>query len=706
MAINPDYLVAGLDLSEVFLDKDTGQPLSGGTISFFRDVDHVTPKLVYTIQNNNPALPPAYSYVPLPDPITLSASGQIQDNNGNNVPVYYYPFNDTTQLLDLYYIVVANSQGVQQFTRQGWPPNESQILPPPGGQFAFSNQITNSQFVDVNFPPTIGISFNYVGVAVNTINIAPGWNLVISSTGNGTVTVVRTPIAGSLAYPNNPPYTLTITPGANLASLQLVQTFSNNPDVFSPALAAGGYLSASILLAPASQVIIGYQPNGQAVQLVLNANNTGGAYATFNNTVQLAPATNPSTGDTGSVNIILGLSITVPTTLSNIQIVPLNTNIAGITYDQRTANRERDFEFNYYGPLLKAKPIPSYLIGWEFPLNPAQALGWTLGPYATGANGSFQAIDQTIIFQSVTNGVTTTQSATGTGALRITANAATQFAIIQYIPSFLANEILNNPLSSMFSGTTNFAGTLVGTISLWYTAGALPHTGIAPAGPWNSLVTGLSATGYPTVAGGWTEVTRNGLGNAQFTLGQSANLNWLDYGFSGWNANGVAGVGTATYFAIVVGFATLGLANSIDIGAVSLVPGNIPTRPGAKTDTEVFEECKYFYQSTFNYGVVPAQAVGNFSGDYLFTAISNGAQGNYAPTIYFVPSMYAAPTITFYNPHNMNGQPYDYTAGDCSAVNTRYILPKGFALYCTGNAGGTITDTIGVHWSADARLGV
>src|SRR5271163_1471025 len=197
MAINPEFLVAAVDLSEVFVDKDTGQLLSGGKVSFFQDSDHVTQKLVYTIQNNNPALPPNYSYVPLPNPITLSATGQFQDNAGNNIPVYYYPV-DAAGNLQLYYITVTNSNGIQQFTRQSWPPNESQVNPPPGGNTGgISNQITNSQFLDVNFVPANGITFNYAGNSIDTINIAPGWVLSINHTGNGTLLVTRTAVAGS-----------------------------------------------------------------------------------------------------------------------------------------------------------------------------------------------------------------------------------------------------------------------------------------------------------------------------------------------------------------------------------------------------------------------------------------------------------------------------------------------------------------------------
>lgn len=702
MPINPQYLVAAIDLSEVFLDKDTGQPLSGGIVSFFQDSDHITPKLVYTIQNNNPALPPVYTYIPLPNPITLSATGQFQDNAGNNIPVYYYPV-DANGNEQLYYITVTNSAGVQQFIRQGWPPNESQILPPPAQQInSISNQITNSQFLDVNFVPANGITFNYVGNAIDTIAIAPDWSLVVNHTGNGTLFVTRTAVQGSSAYPNNPPYTLTVTPGVNIAALQLVQTFPNNPDVFSPQPAAlNGYLSASILLAPASVATISYQPNGQAAQQILNANNTTGNYATFNNTVQLAPATNPSTGDTGSVSIIVGLNVAAATTFSNVQVVPLNANIANVPYDQITANRDRDLQFNYWEPLLKAKTIPSYLIGWDFPLNPTQPLGPTVAASAAGVNSAIYTWDQTILFQVTNSGPATSRAASG--AMRITATNASQFALVQYLPQSIARELLNGPLSVNVAALTPQIGGIVGTISLWYTNnGALPNIGANTC-----LITTLDANGHPSaVAAGWSEVPRSNLGNAQFVVQNSATTAFNDYGFSGWNLNGIAAVNTTTFFAIVVGFAQLNLAGTMDISSISLVPGMIPTRPAAKSISATLEDCQTFYEMSFNPGVIPATQLGTASG-MAATVVGTAVNAYVSLSVQFVTTKRSIPTtITTYNPVNNNAQGYDITiGGDNQATTVLYPSKTGFYLKMHINAGSGISDDIGVYWTADSRLG-
>lgn len=706
--------VTGTDLEELFRDKDTGEPLAFGTVEFFQDDNRVVPKLVYTLQNAaNPPTPPNYTYVPLPNPITLSAIGTISDNNGNNVPIYYFPFDGTpvlsTDTIQLYYVVIRNSLGIIQFTREAWP-NTTEEDNPIGAEANLSNQLSNPQFVDINFKYNNPSVIPLTGVATDVIPIAPRWDLVVNHTATTTVTVQRNAIAGSLAYPGNPPYTLTITPGLNIAALSLRQRLDNNPDIFGRAAGgANGFIASSILLAPASNITMTYQPNGQPAQILLAANNLGGVYAEFTNTVQLTPANNPSNGDTGFVDVSIILPIVGATTLSNVQIVGVSSNVANVNYDQVTSNREKDQLFNYYNPLLQYKPIQSYLIGWDFPLNPAQFLGSTLAASAAGANTSRYVWDQTIVFQSANNGPAISRPASG--ALRITATNATQFALIQYLPQSIARELLNNPLSVNVAALTPFAGGLAGTISLWYTTGAaLPSTAAN-----NSIVATLDANGYPAtfnLAGGqpWVEVPRSGLGNARFTVANSATTQFNDYGLFGWNANGIAGVNTATFFAIVIGFAQLGAASTIDFGSISLVPGSIPTRPGPEVGGEAERKCMYFYQKSFNYNVVPVQNLGIDTFEYITPSTqADGVEANLwgSNTYPFAVPMYTTPTMTLFNPAAANAQIRNETRlNDFTLSRTYNVNPKSFTLAATVSVGTLYGDACGVHWTADARLGL
>lgn len=253
MALDPRFIVA-IDLQEYFVDKDTGQPLAFGTIDFYVDTNRVIPKTVYELTGN----PPNYTYTPFPsNRITLSATGTVSDANGNLVPIYYFPY-DANGNVQLYYIVVSNSNGVVQFTRQAWP-NISGELNPAQFNANVSNLLTNPVFADIFFQINPNI-INITGAGTTNVSICPGWTLSVVTTGNATVTVQQNAIAGSLQYPFNPPYTLTITPGnANISSITLNQSLLQNPDPFNPATGGiNGYVSGSFLLAPNSTAAMYY----------------------------------------------------------------------------------------------------------------------------------------------------------------------------------------------------------------------------------------------------------------------------------------------------------------------------------------------------------------------------------------------------------------------------------------------------------------
>src|SRR5204862_1365630 len=55
---------------------------------------------------------------------------------------------------------------------------------------------------------------------------------------------------------------------------------------------------------------------------------------------------------------------------------------------------------------------PSFLTGWDFPLNPAQ-FGETIAPKAIGGQTSYYAWDQTIVFQETTNSLTISRAVHG-----------------------------------------------------------------------------------------------------------------------------------------------------------------------------------------------------------------------------------------------------------------------------------------------------
>lgn len=139
MSIDPRY-ISSSDLELYLVNKTTGLPLAAGTVTFYSDVNRSQLKAVYTLDGN----PPNYTFVQLPNPSTLSGVGTFQDAGGNNVIPYYYPY-DADGNIELYYIVVKDSGGVEQFTREAWPPNVED-----GGTNADANAVNyipNGQFL-------------------------------------------------------------------------------------------------------------------------------------------------------------------------------------------------------------------------------------------------------------------------------------------------------------------------------------------------------------------------------------------------------------------------------------------------------------------------------------------------------------------------------------------------------------------------------
>ncbi len=699
-------VIAAISLNPWQVDKSTNESLSAGTVYFWQDNNRSVPKIVYQqVQvGSNPA---TYTYVPLSDPLILSGVGTFVDTNGNEVAVYYYPFAEDDETIELYYITVYDSNGLLQYTREAWPPLafvESEA----GLQgIAVTNQISNSQFVDVNFIPATGLSYTYSGSATTTIAIAPDWDLNITHTGAGTITVDQTAIVGSSALPNNPPFTLEISPGSNITRLTLTQVFTNNPDWGAPQSNSSdnAYVASTIMLSANTSVTMNYIASSGAsgTQVLLVAGNATSSFETFNATVALAPADNPEAGDTGYDTIELVLPTSGTYSLSNVQVVTLSANIANIAYSEDTSNRQRDYLFHYYNPLLQYKPINSYLIGWDFPFNPAQALGNTIGQLSTGANTSNYIWDQTIVFQSVNQGFTTSRAADGSLLLNYAITG--QLALIQYLEQSSVRSMLLTRLSSMIKAAIQSGSTVGATVSLYYTTDAsLPDMGSNL-----SLVATLDANGKPaTFHGNWTEIARSNLGDARFDIENTTNNTYNLDGFSGWESIDAIGADTAKFFAIVVGTESAPNGTELAFNSISVVPGDIPTIPAPKTISETLQDCERYYRKSFAQGTKPAQAIGVGSGEIIFLSFTvGGAGGNRCQMIPWDPVMRAQPVVTFYNPNAANALACSEIAPytDCATTSVYNNAAQALGIEVT-NGAFTSGFPVGVHYTANAMLGV
>lgn len=142
MAINTSLLIAAPMLQDYLVDNATGLPLANGTITMFQDNSRTTLKNWY-YQSGTPG---AYTYITLPNPLTLSGVGTIQDPNGNDTIPFYYPYSETDNITPQpYFVNVVNSNGQQQFTRQNFPFNPNAGTSPTTSS-TFKNYIVNGEF--------------------------------------------------------------------------------------------------------------------------------------------------------------------------------------------------------------------------------------------------------------------------------------------------------------------------------------------------------------------------------------------------------------------------------------------------------------------------------------------------------------------------------------------------------------------------------
>lgn len=641
MALDPRYFTP-ISLNEYFFDKDSGEHLASGTLEFWVDTNRATPKLVYEKTGS----PPNYTYTSLGNSLTLSAIGTVVNGSGTNVALYYYPY-DSSGNLEGYYVVCKNSSGTVQFTREGVPDiDESED--PTQTQEGVSNQLSNSQFVDVFFNTSTNMVIGISGsVTDQEYEVAPGWTLVVSTSGSDTITISRTAIAGSANVSTNPPFRLDFLPsGANVTSLVLRQRLTSNPDIWSSQYVASYMLIAS-LDGLNHTINMVYAPSNGVGDTTLLSGSTGtSGYVDVSDTILLDAGTNTATGDTGYVDIEVVLPTSGNYAITSLQCIGLSSNIEGIQYEQETANRQQDHLFNYYNAKLTEKPSQSFLTAWYFPYNPAQ-WGASVSMGAIGANKSKYLWDQLIGFQTTDNSWAVARN--NFGGLGITVSTTGQIALIQYISLNQLEAFINQEMSFGMRCMTSI-NNVSGTVSLWYTQdGSLPDVS---SGTNNSLVATLDANGKPaTFNGNWTEVPRSFYGDATFTISAKQFLNQQLTQFSGWKMSDVTEAQNATYFAIVVGFSSITGPTEFHIDSISLTPGQTPCFGSPSNDVQVLQDCEYYYEKSYSIGVNPGTTTD--LGRLVRPAVLDTSAGELFESIfgfeYRTPKR-AAPDITLYSP--------------------------------------------------------
>lgn len=704
MPVPDSNFVASVPLQYVFLDKDTGAALASGVVTFYSDPEFSTKKSVYQLTLNPDN---TITFDALPNPMILSGIGTFVDDTGNNVVPYYFPYTGTPGAtdpgdLELYFVKVQSSSGVLQFTLNEWPPN---MLSGSGGSGSSTsietdNQITNPQFSVISFSPVPSTSIATVTVSGTTRTaIAPGWEVVTA--GAGDLKVSQQTINEDI--PTEATTAIRIETTGSITSVQLVQRLTDVPRLFSnPSTIEttsyiSGYVVARSELSTSASVTMKYAPsNGVVTEVFSGSTLATHEFASISGTSAIDTPLS-SDGPFGYVDIIIDISPLTQVDITSVQLLAVaNDTIEPAFFQQSTQMQLSNLSW-YYNPEWSFKPIKSYLVGWDFPLNPAQALGTSVAAQATGTNTGYYAWDQTILFQSADSAITTSRSTAG--GLKLLAATTTQMAVMQYLSGFKAQSLLLQQLSVNVSALASASTTC--TVSLWYTTSTLPSLP-------TTIITTLDASGYPSaVAAGWTEVPRIYPGNGVFSIAAGV-TDFNNYPLSGWDLDSISTANSATYFAIVVGTSSMATNDYIIFNSISLVPGLIPTIPAPQTAEEVLADCQYYYQKSFLQGTTPAQNLGSNTG------VSYYMQGVGATTLGYYPINFAVPLratpslpMSLYNPAAANGEIRNFiTNTDYSGTTTATQTANGFIVVGTSPGGSSSSNLVGISWTADARLGI
>jgi hypothetical protein len=555
---------------------------------------------MWVLSNQIPYVPAAVYQTPTgtpwTDPIRFLANGTLPNNIywDPNV-IYRLEFRHNLGLLP------PSQNDPLIYLVENYAPNGNNAELENISNLTTSNQVSNSQFVEVNFQSPFTLT-NVTNPP--PIEIAPDWFLTLTGTGNVTINQIPLYDAPGLTNPTNAPYALEINlTGGWTGNPILSQTLPVNGMLW-----ANKYVSLSftglIQTAPAPVTARLIASNGQPIA-VFNNNILSNTFTEYTSVALLPGTMNANIPPNANIQFQMLLPANGDIYLTSFQLVA-STVDTPYEYQQETVSRQKDQLFHYYNPKLQFKQTPSYLVGWDFPLNPAQFNGSAVAAQAVGANASYYAWDQTILFQSANSGLTVSRGAQG--GLTVTAAQVGQFAVIQYLGQIEARKILQDAMSVNLAALGNVAaGNVIGSISLWYTKDAnLPN--VATGTNQTFIATLDPVTGRPaTFTGGtnWIEITRDIRQNATFNI---ASGTLEDFGFNGWAIdNGVAAdANLATFFAIVIGFAPLAVNDAIEINSVSLVAGDIPSKPAPQTVDEVLRTCEHYYEKSYASGTVPA----------------------------------------------------------------------------------------------------
>ena len=341
-------------------------------------------------------------------------------------------------------------------------------------------------------------------------------------------------------------------------------------------------------------------------------------------------------------------------------------------------------------------------------------------------------LDQTIAARGSSGNVAFAKSTFSGGLQFTTAGTIDGFYILQYLSGAEAKKIVGSKLSVNVFGYKGTVGSDV-TMRVYLYRGSSAAT--IPTLP-TTLGTLAASGAFTLTAANWTAIPRGGLDVATATLNtiDTATSNWSDindaandYGFSQWEMTNDTQIGDTDKFAIVVSFGYITAATVITINSISVVPGEIPCRPGLQSASEALRDCRYYYEKSYVNATTPGTVTD--TGVVMVPApLKYTGGGNNALTYHSFPVKYeskrTAPTLTFYSPQSatidrvrISGwaagaytSPQDLAISNWTetskTVDSAWLSADASSSLVTFAEADSVEGLLLYHYIADARLGI
>lgn len=587
------------------------------------------------------------------------------------------------------------------------------------------NQITTPQFAIIDFSSP----FTQTGATTEIIDVAPGWALEL--TGSGNVRLEQVPLSSALANPTNAPYMLRIVLNGAWTQAYLRQRFQQNGMLWANKTVSAA-ITARIEGAPQNVTGILIDSNNAVLATVIDNVTINSSFNEYTGHGTLGDTTNPNLPPAAYVDYKIILPNNVDIYVSSLQLLVQDLlNIAEPTFQQDSIDRQIDHTFhNYYNSIIM-QPKTSILTGWDFPLNPWQFTDIGLNNISVNQ----YTADQTIIIQQ-------NYVATGSGNNIQVGNGVfsqnfgffvsgsaplNQFAILQYVDAFTNYPYWGTRLSALVKLRLNstHSSTVRVKMRLIY------RDGVAPTIGQNQPVATWPSGQDPTFAAGWTQIAP--LNDPVYTLGVGQSTISFDQFQMPAATSGTMTLGVLFY--TLNNLNATGTPDSILFDSVSLVQNDFAIEAQPQTFDQVLRECQYYYEKTYDQGILPGTANNFASASSSIMGISGQGTGSASVFAKSFKLQFKnikrtnAPVITFYSPQNgaannvwtvlffagaqlnavnsiisnwlitANGaQGATYTGQNAAALLTHSILPANYTFAVDG--------LIYYHNTIDARLGL